>query len=896
MFRFHHLLLAALLGFTPATGGLRAQAAPDTGKFDPAPRTRLLPLPKLPEAQIRELVHDFCTHYQLSAGFSVENTPPADIALPPGVIHTSTLRTRVQGTEVTMLMGYALPPRRLPQLWVAAWTGSVREAQDWSGLSSGDVEKTLQAFLAERGKLLSRLPLGDLEARVLNLSYVDADAALFALRAMGFAAITDTEALPRDDAYKGEDPSRSGRPGTAQEPGTRDGNSTPSSSFSSFQGYQGLTAEDFRRTQPKFPAIRNLPSSIALDRLPLVVRMPATEARNMGLVGAQQETNANNSSAQQRDPLGLSMVPQAASTLTETVTGGTSQLLALFHPDYPDQFTRLRNILQSHIDRPARQVFIEGLVLEVSSEDLSELGVKWDLKKGNQNFSLGTLATPAPGEAALSWIRDATASVTPSQMMARLTALVQANRAEVLSRPSVITLDNRQATIRVGTDIPVATSKDASAAGSGSTRVAFSFQYIPTGILMNVRPRISEDAQEISLLIDATVSSAVPNQDLKVLDPGTRVTLASAPTISTRRVQTYARIRDGMPLIIGGLVSRDQVSAQDKVPLAGDVPLLGKLFGHEMKKESKREVIIVLTPVVVTENVRETKAQSPRDDERFDLKDTVLFKPHYRIRAEDLVDSSYIRFNRRFLSLRESTNQRITRDPASAARPELAALSGNRVPAENIFVIGMMYRLLDRIKAEKPIHEDNLLTYVQGTAGTPEPVSISTLLARMGNGSEPESFFRRHPGKALALTYRLARNSTDPADSSAEPSPDIELVDCPNRTEWRRLLWELNTRPSSIPRYTILIQDPTDLRRLRLAIATQNTVLNNGGVAGMVFDRWLPGRMIHLQEVSASWDRLILAPIAQYFFIGEFAVPYFMREHEAALRRAETALDGAVAQ
>jgi general secretion pathway protein D len=864
-----------------------AQPAANAVRIDDAV---LLPLPKLGMQQLRDLVQDIITHYRLTAGFAQTPVKPLNILAPDDVTIVAAMSKGTGFLAETVVMGYARPPRRLPQLWVAAWRGDIGSRSAWFPLAQGaqgEFGRAVTALLQERSRIMSKLSLGDLDSRVLNLSYVDADAALFALRAMGFGAITDTESLAADDSYRGEDVlaagGASGMPSTP--PPTQSGFSSPPPSNFGGGGFGGggFGGAGQQSSGPKFAAIKNLPPSVSIDRLPLVVRMPATDPRNMGLVGSEVSGPGGGSmQSAQRDSLGLTIVPQAATNLTETVSGGTAQLLVLFHPDYPEQLQRVRRVLQDTIDRPARQVFVEGLVLEVSSEALSDLGVKWDLKKGTQSFSLGTLTTPGPGDTALSFLRDGAVNITPSQMMARINALVQTNKAEILSRPSVLTLDNRQATIRVGTDIPIATSKDASSGTTG--RVSFSFQYLPTGIMMNVRPRVSEDGQEISMLIDATVSATVPNQDLRLVDPATRVTLASAPTISTRRVQTYARIRDNQPLIIGGLVSRDQISGKDKVPVAGELPLLGKLFGHENKQDRKREVIIVLTPSVITENIRETKPISPRDDDLFDLRDTALFKEHYRLRAEDLVDSSYIRFNRRFLSYRDLANRVIERDPAVANRAPIAAFSSTRIPGEFIFVSGMMYRLMDRLNAHEPIKVENILTFERGaSANDQRPIALTQLLARYGDGRDYKSFFERNKGKALALSYRLTRTSARPEDMWSEPLPTIQLVDCPDRNAWRRLLWDMNQPVGSVPQFTILIHEPGDLKRLQLAYATQNTILNNGGAAGMVFDRFLPGRMLHLQEVSPAWERVLLAPIAQYFFIGEYATMYFMQEHERAI-------------
>ncbi|MEI6738171.1 MAG: hypothetical protein WCL29_06810, partial [Pseudomonadota bacterium] len=508
--RFFSIAFSAVLPLLcPAADSVKAgstEPATITPFYEPNDAL-LIALPRMAEAQVRELIADIATQYRLTAGFRSIDVKTLKVVAPGDVSVIGAIAFSEGSSGDTVVMGYALPPRRLPQLWVAAWHGDANSRSPWQQLAGGPQStfaKTVQSLLSERNKIFSRLGLNDLESRVLNLSYVDTDAALFALRAMGYAAITDSEPMALDEAYRGADmmgDTVAGMPAAGGAAGAVAAGGSPYASL------QGLPPDELKRLLPKFPAIKNLPTSVNFDRLPLIVRLPSTEQRNMGLVGGAEGVAAPTT----RDTLGLTVVPQAASSLTETVTGGASQLMVMFHPAYPEQFQKLRHVVQETIDRPARQVFVEGLVLEISSEALRDLGVKWDLKKGTQSFSVGSLTSVAPGDNALSLLRDGALAITPSQMMARINALVQTNKAEILSRPSVLTLDNRQATIRVGTDIPVATSKDASSAGSGSSRVAFSFQYIPTGILLNVRPRISDDGSEISMLIDATVSATVPN-------------------------------------------------------------------------------------------------------------------------------------------------------------------------------------------------------------------------------------------------------------------------------------------------------------------------------------------------------------------------------------------------
>ncbi len=863
----------------------QAYTVPDPSSGLPA--GRLLPLPLMPDQRIRELAKDLALHLQLTAAYrNASSTDEAGIAKAPAAVTPAEALVRDDGSKRFIVrIGYVSPPRRLPQLWIQGF--SIKDGKIGPN-PDGDVatlDGALKEILAERSKIFSRLRLADLATATIPLSYVDTDAALFALRAMGYSAITDSEPLAKDDSYKGGDVDvlETAR-AEANAPQSPADAAAAAAAVAQGSSLQSLPPDQQARFLPKFPAIKNLPTTIALDRLPLVVKMPSTDPKNTGLVGADLNPA-------QRDQLGLTVIPSAAAPLADTVAGGSAELLVIYHPAYPEELIKLKKLIDEKIDKPAKQVYVEALVIEISQDGLKDLGVNWSIKKGDQGFSLGSLIPVPPGGNALSIIRDSTVNITPSQIAARINALVQTNRAEILSRPSVITLDNRQATIRVGTDIPVATSKDAGTGTTDTSRVAFSFQYIPTGILLNVRPRVSDDLQEISMLIDATVSATVPGEDLQVLDPITHIALASAPTISTRRVQTYARIRDNQPLIIGGLMSRNQVKSTDRVPFLGEIPVLGALFGHTSVTDDKREVIIVLTPSVVTENIRETKAQYPKDDDRFDLTNTSLFKEHYRIKAEDLVDSSDFRFNARFRAYRDAVNKLIVRDPQFANRPPFSLFAGDKIPGEFVFVTGMMYRMLDRLNQGDPILVENLKFFEHVGEKDIRPVSITQVLARYGDGKDPASFFKKHPDQALALTFTLTRTSMLSIDEFTEPFPEIRLVDCPDRDHWRQLLWDMSQPDAlGIPRFTILLKDPSDLHRLQLAYATNNTVLNNGGVAWQTFDHWLPGRMIHLQEVSPNWERVLNAQIAQYFFIGTHYYMYFVQEHEKAMRAIEQAM------
>src|SRR6476620_10264113 len=183
--------------------------------------------------------------------------------------------------------------------------------------------------------------------------------------------------------------------------------------------------------------------------------------------------------------------------------------MVLYNPNRPEQLGLIRKAIAEPIDTPARQLVIEAIVLEVTSSGLNRLGLQWNWQKGLNKLTLGSLSAGAGGDT-LAFLRNTgLAQELTKSFFVNVQALVQSGKAEVLARPSVLTLDNRQASIRIGTDIPIATSRDAS---SGSeSRVSYSFFYLPTGIQLNVRPRIDNDGSEVSLQVDAAVSSTVAN-------------------------------------------------------------------------------------------------------------------------------------------------------------------------------------------------------------------------------------------------------------------------------------------------------------------------------------------------------------------------------------------------
>ncbi|MCC6909033.1 MAG: ATP-binding cassette domain-containing protein [Phycisphaerales bacterium] len=627
-----------------------------------------------------------------------------------------------------------------------------------------------------------------------------------------------------------------------------------------------------------------VPQQIEYAKLPLVVQLPSPTPEQTGLVGSSGTVQGN---------FGVTVLPNTAAPLSpDLVSSPSSRLLVLYHPANPQQLARVRNLLTDYIDRPARQIFVEGMVLEISQDGLDDLGIEWQFREGPIDLVLGKLVAGGL-EDTLDFSRVDSRDV-PRDWSARIRALVREGKAEILSRPSVLTIDNRQATIRVGEDIPIATSQEGTA--TGSNKLSFSFQYIPTGILLNVRPRITERADEISMLIDTVVSAVVPGRDLEIRSTDGDL-LATAPTISTRRVQTYARIDNNTPFIIGGLVSRDLTITKDKVPLLGDLPLVGLLFQAQRTQRLKREVIIVLTPYVLPEDIY-VAGPMPKDEDLFDSFGNKLFRDSYRLRAEDVFDLRFLPENRRMVTYSSLAARAVRQDARLANVEPFSEFIHGRIPGEDILVHRMIYELIKRLDVRgtehdlsKQIQIERLIYLESEQFGGYSVQFLENAMSRLGKGTDYASFFKQNPDKALVLTYHYDRESDDPLHLGTEPIPELAVYDCPDRKAWGKLLWELNQAlPDGRKRFSVVLNDESDLVRLRRAIMLKKVIAANGGQSQSTLANFSVGKVLMMPETKEGQTNILDADVARLFFHTEHYYSAAINEIEERIAELDAAL------
>ncbi len=625
-----------------------------------------------------------------------------------------------------------------------------------------------------------------------------------------------------------------------------------------------------------------IPAQVSFDQLPYVVAIPDPDAGDVGLVG--QGSNLGK--------FGQTSIPSAAAALSQNALASPMmQIMVLFHPARPDQYSFVQDMLDRFIDRPARQIFVEGMVLEISESGLEDLGIEWELNEPPIYWTFGNREAGSGNDTLQFESTDLDLGTVFGNLewnwSVKLRALITEGKAEILSRPSVLTLNNRQSSIRVGEDIPIATSQDATTYGAAA-KLSFNFSYLATGIMLNIRPRINEDGSEVSMLIDTHVSAKVPNADLE-LRSVTGAILASAPTVSTRRVQTYARIKNNTPLIIGGLVSKEHITLTDKVPLLGDLPLIGGLFRSQRAEDLKREVIIVLTPYVLPED-RLIPRSLPKDEDYFDSFGHKLFRDAYRIRASDVFDLNFMYENQRFQTYGALARDAIRSNFRLAAVQPFESFADERLPGEEILVTRMIYEVIKRLELIDSVTLDNAIFFEgqQGVGGY-DVRFLEHTMAQLCGSYEPARFFDYIKGKALALTFYTS--AEDPNGVASEPIPEVYLIDCPDTDTWGTLLWDLN-QPATDgrQRYTILLHDESDLTRLRRALALKHIVTLNGGGQRLRLRDFSVGKVLLIPELKGDQIHVMDMDVARFFFHTEHYYAATIQEIQTRLHELDEAL------
>ena len=251
----------------------------------------------------------------------------------------------------------------------------------------------------------------------------------------------------------------------------------------------------------------------------------------------------------------------------------------------PAEYKNILSLLKE-LDVPPRQVLIEATVAELTLKDELRYGLEWYIKNRmfEGTFTLQSVfGVPSGPGLVYQLVTDA------QKFSALINAFASEDKVNILSTPRLIVLDNQEATIQVGTDIPIVTSEvTAVDVTQVQPSVLRNIQYRNTGVILRVKPTINTEG-----LLTLNISQ-------EVSEMGTNPPGINSPTILTRRINTSIVAAHGESIALGGLISESKGWTESKIPLLGDIPLIGPLFKTTSKENRKTELLIFLTPTIMT--------------------------------------------------------------------------------------------------------------------------------------------------------------------------------------------------------------------------------------------------------------------------------------------------------
>ena len=321
--------------------------------------------------------------------------------------------------------------------------------------------------------------------------------------------------------------------------------------------------------------------------------------------------------------------PASTQSTNQPSTGGQIQAdpatnsLIITAPE--PEYRQLRAIIDQ-LDSRRAQVFVESLIAEVNSDKAAEFGIQWQHALGNKSNAdnaskLGTNFGSGGDNLLALTAQTATSTLTPGtgfnvaigtiiagkNILGALANFLQTTgEGNILSTPNLLTLDNEEAKIIIGQNVPFVTGQytnNGASAGSGTVNPFQTVERKDVGLTLKVKPQISENGT-IKLEIYQEVSSVQASS----------VNSATGLITNKRSIQTNVLVEDGGIVILGGLLQDEFSGNKEQVPVLGDIPLIGNLFKTESRSRKKTNLMVFLRPVVVRDGAATEKLSLDRYD------------------------------------------------------------------------------------------------------------------------------------------------------------------------------------------------------------------------------------------------------------------------------------------
>ena len=357
----------------------------------------------------------------------------------------------------------------------------------------------------------------------------------------------------------------------------------------------------------------------------------ASGSVNQGVSNALNTTTNTQSSQTASSSSGSMAATSALTSSSAPTTGGIIQaepatnsiIITASEPLYRN----LRHVIDQ-LDKRRGQVYIESIIVEVSSTNAAELGIQWQglIGAGNQNTGFGGTNFGVGGNNIINLSQSTGAILNPSTatattvqpgqglnlglltkfngvtaMSALVSALATTTGTNILSTPNLITLDNEEARIVVGQNIPVQTGSYATTGGTATVNPFTTYNRQDVGLILRVRPQISENAivkmqiyQEVSSVVAATANAS------------------SGPTLNKRDIETNVIVDDGQILVLGGLIDNQYTDSSSGIPYLSQIPIIGALFRSDSNTRTKTNLLVFLRPYILRDKGQDQEITANR--------------------------------------------------------------------------------------------------------------------------------------------------------------------------------------------------------------------------------------------------------------------------------------------
>jgi general secretion pathway protein D len=299
-------------------------------------------------------------------------------------------------------------------------------------------------------------------------------------------------------------------------------------------------------------------------------------------------------------------------------------------------YNNLRTIID-RLDVRRAQVFVEALIVEVTADKAAQFGIQWQVLQGlnkqniqgfggtnfgapdsGNNIVSGSVNLSSLGQGLNLGLLNGTIAIPGLGVITNLALLIrsleQDANANILSTPTLLTLDNEEARIIVGQNIPFVTGQYATTGSTSTVQPFQTFERHDVGVMLRVKPQITEGGtvrlnlyQEVSRVESVTTTTGI--------------------VLSKRALESTVIVDDKQIVVLGGLIQDSQENGADKLPVAGDIPFFGQLFRYDTRRRVKTNLLVFIKPTVVRNDSQGRALTSERYDYIMNQQENNLGKP-----------------------------------------------------------------------------------------------------------------------------------------------------------------------------------------------------------------------------------------------------------------------------